>query len=182
MSDPVLREFRYRFRPFQLILVAVLQVGALGLFIFFTAHPEPAKVRGIELTALQVQVITGAVSVILAVFIVFWIAFAAANLRHVGRVALTASTIILPKPNWRGVSGEEIELRFEEITSVKVLPFVAREVMLQIIHRGGKVCVFSNMFPNRREFDLLAELVATAVDNACFAAWENGACGITSGT
>jgi hypothetical protein len=168
MSGPVLREFRYRLNPWQYAVLLPLAAGGAGAFLYFAICPPsgPVTVEGLELTPTQCRVVMAVLAAIAPVGVASLALGLISSLLYPGRIALTADSIILPKPKWWGTaSGDEsMELRFSDIRSAQVMPFVARTVHLRITHHGGRVSIFSNMLPSRQEFDLLAQLVITALD------------------
>ena len=174
MSNPVLREFRYRLNPIQQMLLLPLAGCGFALFLYFAIFPlpKPGKVSGIELSPQQFQMLSGALAVLGLIGLGFLAVGLVSSLTHKNRIALTADSIILPKPDWWGNAWgeEEMELRFDEITSTKVVPFVGYAVRLEIIHSGGKVGIPSNMFRSRQEYNLLAQLLSAAIDSAYSAA------------
>jgi hypothetical protein len=156
------------------MLLLPLAGGGFALFLYFAIFPlpKPGKVYGIELSPSQFQIVAGALAAIGLIGLGFLAVGLVSSLTHHSRIALTANSIILPKPDWWGNSWgeEEMELRFDEITSTKVVPFVGYAVRLEIIHSGGKVGIPSNMLPSRREFNLLTQLLSVAIDSAYSAA------------
>lgn len=167
MSSPVLREFRYRLSRVQLVVMFPLVVCGAALFLYFAIYPpqKPVMVHGIQLSPAEFRIVMGVFAAMAPVGLGFMAVALVSSFTHHSRIALTANSIILPKPDWWGNSwGEdEMELQFDEITSVDVVPFVGRAIRLEITHSEGKVGIPSNMLSNRREFDLLAQLLATAI-------------------
>ena len=169
MSNPVLREFRYRLNPLQFVLLLPLVAGGFCLLLYLAIchFPKPLRFNGVTLSPAQMQTLMWALTGLAAIGLGFIVAAFVSSLARPSRIALTADAIVLPKPNWRGQpwGKEEIELPLDEITSVEVVPFVGFAVQLQIIHSGGQINIPSNMLPSRREFNLLAQLLPAAIDN-----------------
>jgi hypothetical protein len=87
---------------------------------------------------------------------------------HCGRISLTADAILLPGPDWWGnasTENDEMELRYADILSAKVVPFVAHEVKLHIVHSGGEIGLPRNMFESRQEFERLLQLLPAMIDS-----------------
>ena len=62
-----------------------------------------------------------------------------------------------------------MELRYADIVSAKVVPFVAQEVKLHIVHSGGQIGLPRNMLESRQEFDRLSQLLAAMLNSQLFA-------------
>lgn len=167
MSSPVIREFRYRLSRVQLLLPLPLAAGGAVLFLYFAFCPpqKPVEFHGIELSPAQFRAIMGTFAAITPIGLGFLAVALVSSFTHHSRIALTADSIILPKPDrWGNAWGEEeMELRFNEITAINVVPFVGYAVRLEIAHNGGTIGIPSNMLPNRPEFDLLTQLLAACL-------------------
>ena len=167
MSDETIKAFLYRPSRLKIAALFALALWCACLMGYFAVNPgnKPVNACGIEITPAQFQIvaITG-VSLspigIVPLAIVLWFSFT-----HNGRIAFTASSVILPKPNLLGLSYQEIELPFSEIDSVSVKPFMGRTLMLQIIRESdGKVLyIFSNMFASKNDFERVRVLLWTAL-------------------
>lgn len=160
-----IREFPYR--PNRVTTAFLLFLACCGecLFIYFALYADRgvSSVRGIELTRDQFRVVMGIMAVLGPVGIVLMALLLISSFRDRRRVAITDHSIILPKPSRLGLSREEIEIPFDEIRSVGVVPFSGRTVLLMIIRPSGPVSIPSNMFPTRRDFDAITELLEAAL-------------------
>jgi hypothetical protein len=175
MSSPVLREFPYRLNPIpSIVLLLVMGCCATGLFLYFAICrlSQVVVLGNIEMTPTQVQLVMGTLAALTLMGTIFAVRRTLANPESAGRIALTADSIILPKPNeWGTAWGEEeMELPLDDVISAEVVPFVGYAVQLRITYSGGQVGIPSNMLPTRRDFNLLSQLLSAAIDNRLSAA------------
>jgi hypothetical protein len=167
ISTPVVEEFAYR--PHPAFAIGLFLVGCAGtaLLGYLAINPPEGgirSVRGIELTAEQTRWLLRILCLLSPISLVGMGALVYVSLFSDRRVALTRKSIILPKPTWTGISCDEIEIPFSEITGVALADDMAGVHLLRIDHAGGKVCVAGNMFRSRRVFDEMVQAVTSAVE------------------
>jgi hypothetical protein len=164
ITTPVIQVFDYRPPLWQTIgLLVVICIGA-AMMGYFSLHPTgPVKsVRGIELSQEQFQwlcrivFLASPISLLAVGYLLF------VSLFRDRRVALTQHSVILPKPTWTGLSCDEIEIPYSEITDVDVIDWIGSARLLRIRHAGGKIHVPSNMFLSRQCFVELVQAVRSA--------------------
>jgi len=167
MPDPAINEFLYR--PNRFVIAALFALALCGgcLFGYFAVNPGaiPVKACGIELTPAQFQVLAVIVVALSPIGLVPLAMLLVFSFTHDSRIAFTANSVILPKPNRFGLPSREIELPFAEISSFSVKPFVGKALMLQIVCKSDSrvVRIFSNMFANRKDFETVQKLLSAAL-------------------
>jgi hypothetical protein len=170
MSNPVLYEFRYRLEPRGTApLLVVVGLGVAVCLYFAVVSPlEPVSINGIEISTGKLQLIMGALAAVATLFLALIAKKIFSGESECGRISLTADAILLPGPDWWGnasTENDEMELRFADIVSVKVVPFVAHEVKLDIVHSGGQIGLPRNMFESRQEFERLSQLLPPMIES-----------------
>jgi hypothetical protein len=162
ISKPVLREFPYRQNPLQMALLFVLALAGTVVLGYFALYADKgANLKGIELTRTQFRLLMGAFAVLSPLGLIGLGWGFVRSLTSKGRVAFTHDSIILPKPSRLGLSEDEIELPFDEIRAVQVVPFIRKTKVLQIITETGYLSLLETMFRNRRDFTTIGKFLAT---------------------
>jgi hypothetical protein len=169
MSNPVLYEFRYRLKPGTAPILVVVGLG-IAVCLYFAVVPplEPVRINGIEISAGEFQLIMGALATVATLFLALIAKATFSDKSECGRIALTADAMLLPGPDeWENAAtdNDEIELRYADIVSVEVVPFVAHEVKLQIVHSGGQIGLPRNMFESRDEFKRFSQCLVAMIDS-----------------
>jgi hypothetical protein len=167
ISTPVVEEFAYRPHPAFAIGLFLCGCAGAALLGYFSFHPPEGgfrSARGIELTAEQTRwllriAFLASLIGLLGMGSLVWV-----SLFSDRRVALTRRSLIVPKPTWTGISCDEIEIPFSEITGVALADDMAGVHVFRIDHAGGKICVAGNMFRSRRVFDEMVQAVTSAVE------------------
>jgi hypothetical protein len=167
MSNEVIYQFPYRMNPVVVALVIPLVFSGAALCLYFAIYPGEKNIdfKGIPITPTQFRYLMGTIA-LTSPFTLFLMAKALmASLRGPLNIALTEQSIFVPKPDWWGIcSGPSlIELRYDDIVSAEVVPFVGRTKQLKITFLGGMVGIPSNMLPTRRDFDLLTQLLTNVI-------------------
>lgn len=163
MTDQESLEFQYR--PSRIKAIGLVLVMCLGVCLFvwialFADNIPPAVVCGIQLNAAQTKVLYSAIASLSSVAVVLMFLLIICSFCRKGRVIFEVDSVTLPKPNWLGIPVKRITLRYDQIVSVERRRFVGKELMLRIVHRSGKACLFSNMFPKRQDFEMVAEILS----------------------
>ena len=164
MSNPVLYEFRYRLKQGTAPILVVVGLG-IAVCLYFAVVPplEPVRINGIEISTGEFRLIMGALAAVAALFLALIAKATFSDQSKGGRIALTADAMLLPGPDWWGnaaTENDEIELRYADILSVEIMPLVAHEVKLHIVHAGGEIGLPRNMFESRQEFERLSQCLA----------------------
>jgi hypothetical protein len=160
----VIREFPYRQNRLQAAFLFLAVSCGAGLLWYTTLHPDwGMQGRGVRPTSTQERVLL----LIVAIASLYGDAMLGllllSSLARTHRVALTADSIIFPKPTFHWLTREEIELPFAAVVSVDVLPFVGTAKMIRIMHRSGRATIFSKMFPDGRDFEAVFALLSSAL-------------------
>jgi hypothetical protein len=179
MSSPIVHEFPYRLNwAYYAMLLPVMFIGN-GILVHWalTRGPKPVDFCGMALPPTQFHiagVVLAGLGVIALVFAIWGLIGA---FTHLNRIAFTADSIILPRPNWWGqASGrKEMEVRFEDISSLKIVPFVANTSQLEITHTGGKVGIICDML-SPHDLNMLSDLLSAGVGKAYSAAFATTYC------
>ena len=79
------------------------------------------------------------------------------------RIALTPTSVLMPRPTRLGMSCEEIEIPFTSIRSAEVRDFMQKQNFLRIEYDGGIAGIMRNMLRQPNQFDRLHELIQSAV-------------------
>jgi hypothetical protein len=163
MSDEIISQFPYRPGRFKIMAGFALVACGACMFGYFAVNPGNAPVGGLR--PQQFQVFAGVIAALSPLGLLGLATALWWSLRRNIRVAFTASSIIVPKPNRLGVPCQEIEMPFSEIDSISVWPFVGGTLMLRIgCKSGGRVvCIFSGMFANRKDFETVRTMLDAAV-------------------
>ncbi len=167
ITTPAIREFDYRPHPALAVAMVPCCCGGIAVGWWLTFYP-PAEgigsaLRGIWLSQQQTRwlgiflLAASPISVLAAIGLIR-IAFFSER-----RVAITEDSLIVPRPTRMGVSCDEIEILFSEITGVALADEANGVHCLRIDHAGGKVFLAANMFRSRRVFDAMARAVMKAV-------------------
>jgi hypothetical protein len=160
-------EFDYRPKRAATMAVTCLAVAGAGLLTYFAfTLDRPINVKGIQLTARQCRILFGTIACLTPIGLIPLIALVYAAFAFERRVALTSTSILLPKPTRMGLSREEIEIPFVSIRSAARTPFMGRTEVLRIDHDGGAVSIPSNMFADSGHFSQLCAMVQKAVSMA----------------
>lgn len=166
-SKTIIRHFDYRANRLQTVLLTCLVAAGVGLFWYFALfYDRPVDARGFHFTARQFRILAGIMGTVTPIGLAMMLWMCVSSFRLTRRVALTADSIILPKPSRSGMSQDEIEIPYRSIASVSVEPFMTGTKVLLIVYdeRGIKtVMIPSNMFPDRRQFESLGALLNAAV-------------------
>jgi hypothetical protein len=170
MSNAVLYEFRYRLNPGGMGPILVVIGLGIAVCLYFAVVPplEPVRINQIEISTGKFQLIMGGLAVMATLFLVLIAKATFSDASECGRIALTADAVLLPGPDEWGnaaAANDEIELRYADIVSVEVVPFVAHEVKMHIVHSGGEIGLPRNMFESRQEFERLSECLSTMIDS-----------------
>lgn len=152
METPPPHEFLYRPNRVMAVLLASLAVvGFVLACVLATATRDP------------IFVALAAVSPIGAVFMSPFLVAAFARPR---RVVITNEAIIVPKPHWSGLSPSEVQITFNDITSIRINSFG-----IGAYHSQGVFSLPRIMFASRRDFDCAAEMLVARVakcrQNSC---------------
>lgn len=160
-----IQEFAYR--PNRLLAVAIFPLACGGyailawLALFGT---EGLHFFGVDLTPGQTRVFYGIFALLSPIGMIALGMNLIVSLREPRRVALTEEALIVPKLDWTHLSRDELEIPLSQIASTTVVPFVGKELMLQIIHAEGSIPLFSNMFRSRQEFEKLCIALTVALE------------------
>jgi hypothetical protein len=155
-------EFDYRPKRFATVAVTCLAAAGAALLTYFALTLDrPINAKGIQLTARQGRVLFGVLACLTPVGLIPLVAMVYASFAFDRRVAVTSTSIILPKPTRMGLSREEIEIPFAAIRRVARMPFIGTTEVLRIEHDEGVVSIPSNMFASARQFSELCDLMNT---------------------
>lgn len=166
-DDQVLHEFDYRLGRGVAMLMPLLMVAGACLFGWLSREVDEAyTVYGLRLEPEAIRLGAKAFAAAAGVLAVVLAAQAVASLRHRGRVAFTAGSLIVPVLGRLGTpTGGEIEIPFSQIRGTQVGPFVGRARVLRIWHGPARpVQLYSNLFAGRADFEAALQLLAAAVD------------------
>jgi hypothetical protein len=150
------REFEYRpSRPQALLLFVMVCLGQ-ALLVWFAIEEPKDPAQNLDREGFR-RLMTGMACIaplsVVGFAVVVWSSFFQKR-----RIALTADSIIVPKPRWHGMSNAEVEIPFGAITHFQIRRGPYRQDGIHLRYAGGKVAVLSIMIPTRREFE---DLVAT---------------------
>jgi hypothetical protein len=162
MSDQISLEFRYR--PSRVTAIGLFLLVCLGACLLvwagLFADMPPARILGIQvLNARQAKVLYLIVASLSPFAVVLMFFFMICSVCGKNRVTFDVDSVTLPKPNWLGIPNRSITLPFNEIVSVERRRFIGNALMLRIIHRSGRIDLFSNMFSKRQDFETVAEIL-----------------------
>jgi hypothetical protein len=162
MNDQASREFPYRpdrAKAVGLFLLALC--GACGLvYHALVADMQAARVFGIQLNATQGQLLMWALATLSLVGVVLLGLFALTSFCRDSRIVFTLDCVTLPKLNRLGLPCHNITLPFDQIVSVRLQPFLGKELMLKVVYQSGRLYLFSNMFLTRDDFHTVARMLS----------------------
>ena len=124
---------------------------------------QPINVQGIQLTPEQGRILFGVLACLSPISLVLLTWMLVVSFTSQRRVALSATSILLPKPTRIGLSTDEIEIPFEQIYHAEVRPFMGSTQLLRLEHQHGVVSIPSNMFADKQHFATLSELVLKTI-------------------
>jgi hypothetical protein len=170
MSNPVLHEFRYRLKPGGMMPLVVIVGLGIAVCLYFAVFPplEPVRINEIELSGTEFRLAMGALAAVATLFLALIAKATFSDESECGRIALTADVVLLPGPDEWGnaaAANEEMELRYAEIASADIVPFVAHEVKLHIVFSGGQIGLPRNMFESRQEFKRFSQCLGALIDS-----------------
>jgi hypothetical protein len=168
ITTPAIQEFDYRPHPALAVAMIPCCCGGIAIGWWLAFYPPVggigSELRHIWLSQQQTRwlgtfLLAASPISVLAVIGLIRVAFFSER-----RVAITEDSLIVPKPTRMGVSCDEIEILFSEITRVALTNDVNGVRCLRIDHPGRKVYLAGNMFRSRGIFDAMAQAVMKAVD------------------
>lgn len=155
----VFKEFEYRPRRLQTIVLFLLCCGGLALFGYFSMYAEGGVIHGVRLTKMQQRAFFFTFFVLSSPSLLLFGALVLAAFFRPRRIAFTLESIMLPKKAGYGLSTAEIEIPFTDIRNVVVRPISGQSKVLRIEHSGGVILVPSDYLRNKQTFQEVADFV-----------------------
>jgi hypothetical protein len=163
LPSKVIREFDYRPHRLRTVFVFLLALAGAVLFVYFAlCWDGPLDAGFFELTEPQARILFGILAVLSPLGLiplggVMYVAYACDR-----RVAITGSSLILPRPTAMGLSCDEIEIPLRSILHTSICDFIGSTKLLRIQWESGTIHIPSNMFHDRKVFADMVEYLCEA--------------------
>lgn len=163
----LIREFDYRpHRLKTLFLFLLATIGSCLLACLAVTWEGPVPILGFRLTQAQGRVLFGTIAALSPLGLValgglVYIAFA-----YNRRVAVTTTSLILPRPTRLGLSCDEIQIPLKSISRMRVRDFIGSTKMIRIQYDGNVVHIPGNMLRDKKTFEDLADMLHAAIVQA----------------
>ena len=80
------------------------------------------------------------------------------------RVAVTTTSLVLPRPTRLGLSCDEIEIPLKSVLTTGIHDFIGSSKVLRIQYDTGVIHIPSNMFQNKKAFAEMVDVLAEAIE------------------
>jgi len=161
--NDIIREIPYRPNRLKMLLFFLLGCVGVGVWVYFALYAnQPVNIRGVRLTAAQFRLLLRVLAPLPAAGFVILSLLLFRTFTRTQRVAFTKDSIIVPAPSRIGLSGEEVEICYEDIWKV-VSERSLGVCFANIVHKRGSAVLHATMFPSRRDFESVVAYVSAVV-------------------
>lgn len=161
----LIREFDYR--PHRLKTLFVFFLACAGTVVMACLAiwlKGPLDVRFIELSETQARILFGILATLSPIGLICLGATVYVAYARDRRVAITDTSLILPRPTAMGLSCEEIEIPLENISNATVHDFIGSTKVIRLQYGHHVVHIPGNMFRDKKTFEDLADVLFAAIE------------------
>ncbi len=159
-------ERSYAYQPKWIsILFLFFFIGLLTLGLGYMAlwNDRGLVINGIiELSTQNATILYWVLTALCAAGVLLSVLLAAKRLAIKHRIALTASSIIVPKSSW---SVDETDIPYQNIREISMSE-VHKQKFLHLHQQDGKYSIVASMLPSRKDFEELHNLLMERVKKA----------------
>jgi hypothetical protein len=164
VTPNLIRQFDYRPHRLKLMVLFLLAAAGTCVLSYLAVAPGgPIRVRGFQLTQAQTRILFKTFALLSPVGLIPLGALVFVAFAYDRRVAVTTSSLILPRPTRLGLSCDEIEIPLRSITKTGVHDFLGSTKVFRIEYQRRIVHIPANMFRDKKTFEELTSVLLKAI-------------------